>query len=85
MTWRQLIEEEMAEHGDSLADAAWVPHGHGWMDVEFDDDHGPTEGCCFTRWTTDRVYFPAVYDGREWAASVPRNPCDEVVEHVGGS
>lgn len=38
----------------------------------------------FTAWGIKRVYFPAHYDGRQWVASVPRNPGEEVTNHVGG-
>ena len=54
------------------------------IDYEFDDSYGGEEGCSFTAWTKDKVYFPACYDGSEWIASVPRNPCDEPKNHVGG-
>jgi hypothetical protein len=54
------------------------------LDREFDDDFGSKEGVPFTVWTRGRVYFPAVYDGAEWVESVPRDPCEEKTEHVGG-
>lgn len=54
------------------------------LDVVFHCGYGHSEGPRFTAWTVNRVYFPVVYDGSEWVASVPRNPCDEVTEHVGG-
>lgn len=50
----------------------------------FDSGCGGVEGDAFTVWTANRVYFPAQYDGAEWCASVPRNPCDEATQHVGG-
>jgi hypothetical protein len=54
------------------------------LDYDFDPGYGSTEGPSFTLWTAKRVYLPACYDGSEWVASVPRNPCDEATEHVGG-
>ncbi len=38
----------------------------------------------FTVWTVDRVYFPGTYDSSHFVASVPRYPCDEKTEEVGG-
>lgn len=52
------------------------------LDVEFEDGFGSPEGKPFTLWTEQRVYFPVEYDGAESVASAPRNPCDEVMEHV---
>lgn len=54
------------------------------LDRPFDAGYGGSEGKPFTAWTETRVIFPAVYDGSEWAASAPRNPCEEATEHVGG-
>ena len=88
-TWRKLIAEELAVNGESWDDVIRcnVRHpgrdGPG-LDVEFYDGYGGRRGSPFTAWTAARVYFPAVHDGKEWCASVPRNPCDETVEHVGG-
>jgi hypothetical protein len=31
----------------------------------------------FLLWTNDRVYFLVIYDGKEWAGSVPRNPTSD--------
>lgn len=54
------------------------------LDHQFHDGYGGEEGLPFTLWTKERVYFPVVYDGSEWVASVPRNPNGEATEHVGG-
>lgn len=50
----------------------------------FDGGLGGNEGFAFTLWTHKRVYFPVDYDGAEWAESVPRDPCDEMTQHIGG-
>lgn len=79
-TWRELIGEEMKEHGESWDDAmhtAFVA-----LDT-FEREFGGSQGQPFTVWTEARVYFPAVYDGSEWCASVPRNPTSEVMGHIG--
>lgn len=53
------------------------------IDYEFDSGYGGENGPSFTAWTTNRVYFPVMYDGSEWISSVPRNPCDEATGHQG--
>ena len=88
-TWRQLISEALVEAGeivkgkDFSAKLIWTPEDLDW-DREFDSDYGCMEGHPFTAWSKTRVYFPVDYDGAEWVGSVPRNPCDEVTEHMGG-
>ena len=54
------------------------------MDRPFDDGYGAEEGCEFTVWTENFVYFPACYDGSEWVASVARNPNGNPTRHIGG-
>lgn len=81
-TWRQLIEDEIKRRGTEFPDT-FIPADLN-IDKEFDNGYGGTEGEPFTAWSDSRVYFPVVYDGSEWVESAPRNPCDEVMEHVGG-
>jgi hypothetical protein len=83
-TWREMIGEAMAENGESWKDIVHTTLTDEELDTEFDDGYGGSEGCPFTLWTETAVYFPAVYDGAEWVASVPRNPCDMAMGHVGG-
>lgn len=80
-TWREMIESEMADRGDSWAN---IVGAVGDLDVPFDNGFGCTEGPAFTVWTDDFVYFPACYDGAEWVASVSRNPDGRPTNHVGG-
>jgi hypothetical protein len=54
------------------------------LDREFDPGFGGSNGCSFTIWTSDRVYFPAVYDGSEWVEWVSRHPDTKPTQHVGG-
>ncbi len=54
------------------------------MDKVFDSGYGMEEGCPFTAWSKEYVYFPGCYDGAEWVESVPRNPCDIKTFHCGG-
>ena len=83
-TWHRLIEKGLRLHEESWDDVEACTLTESELDVEFDDGWGGSSGKPFTAWTADRVYFPAVYDGSEWASSAPRNPCGEAIEHVGG-
>ena len=78
-TWRKLIKEKAGE--DQIVHCTL---SDGELDAEFDSGFGGHEGKPFTAWGQQRVYFPVVYDGAEWVSSVPRNPCNEPTEHVGG-
>ncbi|MFC1453692.1 hypothetical protein ACFLQL_00750 [Verrucomicrobiota bacterium] len=84
VTWRQLLTACMEIHKESLADIISNTMTDEDMDKEFDPGWGVSEGCPFTVWTKKRVYFPAVYDGSEWVASVSRNPNKYSTNHVGG-
>lgn len=81
-TWREMFGEERKERGDDSPIVAVAPD-ESVLDVEFDADFGLSEGPLFTVWTADRVYFPAVYDGSEWVASVSRHPDGQPTRHVG--
>lgn len=83
-TWRKEIGEEMETHGDTWANIESWTFAVGELDEEFDEGYGGAEGKPFTIWTAERVYFPAVYDGAEWCASVARNPDRQPTNHIGG-
>lgn len=85
-TWRDQIAEQMEHHDESWDDVVGfaIDGGKPSFDVAFDDGFGSANGLPFTLWTNRRVYFPVVYDGVEWCASVPRDVCDEATAHVGG-
>lgn len=74
----------MILHGETWEDVEKHTFKRGEMDVPFDNGYGGVCGVPFTLWTRKRVYFPACYDGSEWAQSVPRHPCNQIVGHVGG-
>ena len=80
-TWRELIDEEAQNHGEAIIACTLSDKE---LDVPFYDGFGSSEGASFTAWSASRVFFPVVYDGAEWVASVPRNPCSEATTHVGG-
>lgn len=83
-TWRKEITELLEINGESWADVEHHTLTEEELDMEFYSEYGTESGKPFTLWTKDRVYFPACYDGSEWVASVPRNPCDEITRHIGG-
>lgn len=80
--WRDLIRDEQALRDDGPIVACTLSDAE--LDKQFDDGFGTSRGCPFTAWSDARVYFPVVYDGKEWVGSAPRNPCDEATEHQGG-
>jgi hypothetical protein len=82
--WKELIEEAFSCRGETWDDVVDNTMSEEDMLREFYDGFGTVEGCAFTLWTTNRVYFPVSYDGAEWVASVPRNPNGEASLHVGG-
>ena len=85
ITWRSALEMALIGNGETLTDleSCDPPIDSADMSREFDDSYGTSEGCAFAAYTAKRVYFPAVYDGAEWVASVPRHP-NGPIEHIGG-
>ena len=82
--WFTLISEELKVQEESWEDVVQTTLTEETIQVMFDSEYGGTEGCAFTLWTANRVYFPVCYDGAEWVNSVPRNPCEEASNHCGG-
>ena len=83
-TWRKLLKEALNNNKETWSDIESITLTKKQLDTEFDCDFGISEGSAFTCWTANYVYFPAVYDGREWIASVPRNPNGVQTKHIGG-
>ena len=83
-TWRKLISEEMEMWGDTWSNVESCTLSDADLDAEFDENYGVQKGKPFTVWTKYRVYFPGLFDGSEWAASVARHPDGEPTDHVGG-
>ena len=81
--WKILIEDVMKNHGETWEDVEASTMTEEEMLTEFYSGFGGPEGCPFTVWTKNRVYFPVVYDGAEWASSVSRNPNGKPTTHVG--
>jgi glucose-6-phosphate dehydrogenase assembly protein OpcA len=83
-SWRELLTEEMKSHRETMTDIESITLTEAELDEKFDAGYGTAKGKAFTAWTAKRVYFPVVYDGAEWAASVPRHPNGEATGHEGG-
>ncbi len=97
-SWKEEITKAMKEHDETFEDVevvVLVTNENEYdkeptllsadeLDRKFHPGYGGSNGSSFTLWTRNRVYFPAVYDGSEWAESVPRNPCTEATKHIGG-
>jgi len=84
VTWRELLTEAMAKNNESFSHVMDNTMTDEEMDVQFDGGFGCINGIPFTTWTTDFVYFPICYDGREWVGCVARNPNGEPTKHQGG-
>ena len=82
--WKKLIQDEMEQQGETFEDVVECTLTDEELVVEFYDGFGGSEGKPFTLWTTNRVYFPVVYDGAEWVGSVSRNPDGKPTYHLGG-
>lgn len=82
--WKKQIEYVMELHGETFADVVECTLTEEELVVEFDSGFGGSQGAPFTLWTTNRVYFPVVYDGAEWVESVSRNPDGKPTYHLGG-
>jgi len=82
--YRQDLTEELAKNGETWADVESHTLSETQLDELFDHGYGCINGAPFTLWTKNHVYFPAVYDGAEWIAFVPRHPDGRATEHVGG-
>jgi hypothetical protein len=83
-TWRELVSLEMNSRDEAWDDVIYCTLTDRELGLEFYAGYGLSEGPPFTLWTAKRVYFPVVYDGKEWCESVPRDPCGEVTRHIGG-
>jgi len=82
--WRTLLIKELATNGETIADIVSNTMDDQAMDTTFDGGFGGKEGCEFTVWTNNFVYFPVCYDGAEWVGSAPRNPNGTATRHQGG-
>lgn len=78
-TWGEMITTVAA--GDTIIHCTLNAEQ---LDTPFYSGFGGTDGAAFTAWSEKYVYFPVQYDGAEWVARVPRDPCDVATEHVGG-
>ena len=82
VSWKELIDEVLQGINEPLI--ACTLSEEEELNQKFDSSWGGVEGTPFTAWTENWVLFPAVYDGSEWVAKVPRNPCHLKTKHIGG-
>jgi len=83
-TWRKKLTSSFLANGETWDDVEANTMTNAEMDVAFDDDFGSSNGCPFTVWTKNRVYFPTTYDGMESVESVARHPDGQPTQHIGG-
>ena len=76
-TLRESIGDALVDNGESFDDVVRMAVDPDALDVRHD-------GRPFTVWTSNRVYFPGVFEFDAWVASVPRHPCEERAQAVGG-
>lgn len=81
-TWRKLITEDMEEYGETWADLVSLTLTDSELDTIFDAQEYAMQGKPFTAWSKRRVYFPVVYDGKEFVASVSRHPDGIPTKHI---
>lgn len=82
--WKTMLGYALKGHGESWEDVEANTMTEEEMAKGFDAGFGGTEGCPFTVWTRNTVYFPICYDGAEWVGSVSRHPDGEPTSHQGG-
>jgi len=82
--WKEMMDKKLKENGEAWEDVEANTMTEADMDKKFDSDFGDTEGCPFTVWTKNSVYFPICYDGAEWVGRVSRNPDGIPTSHQGG-
>ena len=80
---KEMLIAALAENGETLADIESTTLTEAEMNKKFDAGYGAVEGCEFTVWTRNRVYFPVEYDGAESVGSVSRNPDGKRTPHIG--
>ena len=82
--WKMMLDGVLKENGESWDDVEANTMTEQDMKKKFDTGFGGTEGCPFTVWTKNSVYFPLQYDGAEWVGRVSRHPDGKPTEHQGG-
>jgi hypothetical protein len=82
--WKTMLGEALKENDESWEDVEANTMTEEDMAKNFYTGYGGTEGCAFTVWTNNTVYFPICYDGSEWVGSVSRNPDGKPTGHQGG-
>lgn len=81
-SWYKLLAKAAESRNENIANIVHTMTEEE-LHAEFCDDYGIPEGCHFTAWGPNWVYFPLEYDGTESVGSAPRNPCDIKLAHQG--
>ncbi len=79
--WKNLLLEELKRRGESFEDIVSNTMTDEDMEREFYSGYGDVNGCAFTVWTKNTVYFPLEYDGAEFVGSVSRKPDGKPTKH----
>jgi hypothetical protein len=82
-TWRELFAEALEWANETWEDIESSTLTDTQLDTRFNNDYGGEMGSPFTVWTFQRVYFPCIYDGRQWVGSVVRHPNGKPTQHIG--
>lgn len=82
--WKAMLDNALKGNGESWGDVEANTMTDEEMSKMFYSGYGRIEGCAFTVWTKNFVYFPVCYDGSEWVGCVSRNPDRKPTDHIGG-
>lgn len=80
--WKDVISEEMLEHGESFDDIVSTTLTDEDLGRRFLMGHRADDRLEFTVWTEKRVYFPLNYDGDVGCGSVSRIPDGKPTEQM---
>lgn len=82
-TWRELLTKELERNKEDWDDVVAIAiRESDSLDTPFYTGYGGTEGCPFTVWSVNYVYFPKEYDGAESVCSVSRHPNGKPTAHI---
>ena|SRR3990172_3728886 len=73
-SWKDMLNSALKRNGESWSDVVFNTMAEEEMAKKFYTGFGIVEGCPFTVWTKNSVYFPLQYEGSEWVGRVSRNP-----------
>ena len=80
-SWKDMLDTALEFNGESWDDVESNTMTEEEMVRKFYAGFGYTEGCPFTVWTKNSVYFPTQCEGYEWIGRVSRNPDGKPTRH----